>query len=127
MLEKVFNFGGSKTQTMKFNLLFVILFLFSFAGISQDTLVNYLDNHFIMVSKDSANIIRTVVVNDERYTIIDNLPDGHECGYIELKSLDPRIPDGLSRTYRRDYSLYAKGIIKTGFLMGNGYIMTKRH
>jgi TonB family protein len=84
---------------------------------SQDTLRYYLDNNLKKAEKEKAVILRTEILNNNHYYVIDKFLNGKMRKYSECSSVEPWIEDGLTRHYRFGL-LYSTGQYKSGKLSG---------
>jgi TonB family protein len=92
-------------------LFYLFIFLTSY---SQDTLTLMLDDNYMKTEESKATIIRTAIISNNKYVIIDKSVEGRMLNYGVYESLTPFIENGLSIFYNLDGSVYSKGFFNHG-------------
>ncbi len=103
---------------MRYLLILSLLIVYSVNGYSQDTLRHYLNDDFLITSKDSATILREIILQEDYYKMSYYNMEGVEFNYCELKSMDPFIMHGISKHYYEPGIIYSTGKYNRGKLMG---------
>lgn len=103
---------------MKRTLLFVLILISCLNGISQDTIIVYMDENFINTEIDSATYIREAIIKNDHYYITDKYINGVTYNYCEYSSINPWIEDGIAIHYNEEDSIYAYGKYEKGTIIG---------
>ena len=103
---------------MKNLILLLVLLVYCLTGNSQDTVIIFLDDNYIITDKVNAKYIREAIISENHYQITDINIDGAVSNYCEYKSLNPRIEEGFAKHYYRPDTLYSYGYYINGKMHG---------